>query len=40
MTVPISPILIYNSCLNVANRPFYFNVFVWEIIETNEFVGI
>jgi len=30
----------YHIGLNVANGPFCFNVFVWEIIETNEFVGI
>jgi hypothetical protein len=37
--VPISPVLIYNSHLNVADGPFCFK-FVWEIVETNEFVGI
>ena len=35
----LSPVLIYNHYLNVAVWPFCFKVFVWEIIETNEFVG-
>jgi hypothetical protein len=39
-TIPISPLLIYNPCLHVANGPFSFKVFIWEIIKTNEFVGI
>src|SRR5215510_7673267 len=33
-------LICYHIGLNVANGPFCFNVFVWEIIETNEFVGI
>jgi len=40
ITIPISPLLIYNFRLNVADGPFCFKVFAWEIIETNEFVGI
>jgi hypothetical protein len=39
-TIPISPLLIYNPRLDVANGPFRFKSVQWEIRKRNEFVGI